>query len=51
MFREGDQLNLYHVLERQDGTFSPLSDSWSGNSIKNLLSENDQVCLFDPYRL
>ena len=29
LFREGSQLNLYHVLEKPDGSYSPLSDSWS----------------------
>ena len=40
LFREGDQVNLYHVMERPDGTFSPLSDAdWnssSGRSLKSL---------------
>ena len=44
VFRDGDQINLYHVLERPDGSYSPyspLSDSWSGTSIKNLFAEPD----------
>ena len=41
VFRDGDQINLYHVLERADGSYSPLSDSWSGSSIKNLFAEQD----------
>ena len=41
VFRDGDQINLYHVLERPDGSYSPLSDSWSGSSIRNLFAEQD----------
>lgn len=41
VFREGDEINLYHVLERPDGSYSPLSDSWSGSSIRNLFAEQD----------
>eukprot|EP00095_Tigriopus_kingsejongensis_P010513 maker-scaffold45_size475391-snap-gene-1.12 protein:Tk10513 transcript:maker-scaffold45_size475391-snap-gene-1.12-mRNA-1 annotation:"an1-type zinc finger protein 4-like" len=41
LFREGDQVNLYHVMERPDGTFSPFSDSWSNSSVKNLFYEDD----------
>ena len=41
VFRDGDQINLYHVLERPDGSYSPLSDSWSGSSIRNLFAENE----------
>ena len=41
VFRDGDQINLYHVLERPDGSYSPLSDSLSGSSIRNLFAEDD----------
>ena len=41
VFRDGDDINLYHVLERPDGSYSPLSDSWSGSSIRNLFAEPD----------
>ena len=41
VFRDGDQINLYHVLERPDGSYSPLSDSLSGTSIRNLFAEQD----------
>ena len=41
VFRDGDNINLYHVLERPDGSYSPLSDSWSGASIRNLFAEQD----------
>ena len=40
LFREGDQVNMYHVVERPDGTFSPLSDSWkSSQSFKGFLKK------------
>ena len=32
--RDGNDINLYHVLEKPDGSYSPLSDSWSGSSIR-----------------
>ena len=56
LFREGDKVNVYHVLEKPDGSFSPLSnadqsplsspedhDEWSssGPSIKRLLEHSD----------
>lgn len=34
VFREGDQVNLFRVIENEDGTYSPLSESWSGSSIR-----------------
>ncbi|XP_037088591.1 AN1-type zinc finger protein 4-like [Pollicipes pollicipes] len=36
VFREGDQVNFYRVMENTDGTFSPLSDSW-GSSIRTVI--------------
>ena len=40
LFREGDQVNMYHVVERPDGTFSPLSDSWkSSQSFKGFMKK------------
>jgi AN1-type zinc finger and ubiquitin domain-containing protein 1 len=42
VFRDGDSINLYHVLERPDGSYSPLSDSWSGASIRNLFAEQEE---------
>ena len=32
LFREGDKVNLYHVIEKPDGSFSPIAD----------LNENDE---------
>lgn len=51
LFREGDKVNLYHVQEKPDGSYSPLSPSgssggnepnWSGrsSSLRNLLSKD-----------
>lgn len=42
VFREGDQVNLFRVIENEDGTYSPLSESWSGSSIRNLFAEEEQ---------
>ena len=32
LFRDGDRVNLYHVVERPDGTFTPVSGS-SGSAV------------------
>ena len=29
LFREGDKVNVYHVLEKPDGSFSPISNDQS----------------------
>ena len=29
LFREGDKVNAYHVLEKPDGSFSPISNDQS----------------------
>ncbi|KAK7792498.1 hypothetical protein R5R35_007170 [Gryllus longicercus] len=41
VFRDGDQVNLFRVLENEDGTYSPLSESLSGSSIQSLFAEDD----------
>lgn len=41
VFRDGDQVNLLRVVENEDGSFSPLSESWNGSSIRNLFAEED----------
>lgn len=41
VFREGDQLNLLRVLENLDGSYSPLSESWSRSSVSNLFDDDD----------
>ena len=40
LFRDGAQLNLYHVLERPDGSYTPLSESLSGSSLRNLFASS-----------
>lgn len=35
VFREGDQLNFFRVVDRGDGTLTPLSESLSGASVHN----------------
>ena len=34
VFREGDHVNLLRVVENEDGSFSPLSETWKGSSIR-----------------
>nr|CAD7409705.1 unnamed protein product [Timema cristinae] len=41
LFREGDQVNLFRVVENEDGSYSPLSQSWNGTSLRNLFAEED----------
>ena len=43
LFRDGAQLNLFHVLEKPDGSYTPLSDSWSGSSLRNLFASSGIV--------
>ncbi|CAG0892447.1 unnamed protein product [Darwinula stevensoni] len=42
MYRDGDQVNLYRVIETTDGHFSPLSQSWNGHAIRNLFWEDEE---------
>lgn len=42
VFREGDQLNFFRVVERGDGTLTPLSESLSGGSMYNLYAEEEE---------
>ncbi|XP_017288300.1 AN1-type zinc finger protein 4 [Kryptolebias marmoratus] len=41
VYREGDQLNFFRVVDRGDGTLTPLSESLSGGSVHNGYSEED----------
>lgn len=34
VFRDGESFNLFHVVENDDGTYSPLAQSWSASSVK-----------------
>ncbi|XP_062981964.1 AN1-type zinc finger protein 4 isoform X2 [Elgaria multicarinata webbii] len=42
VYREGDQLNFFRVIDRGDGTLTPLSESFSGTSVYNLYGGDDE---------
>ncbi|XP_072484601.1 AN1-type zinc finger protein 4 isoform X1 [Notamacropus eugenii] len=42
VYREGDQLNFFRVVDRGDGTLTPLSESLSGGSVYNLYTDDDE---------
>ncbi|XP_029377597.1 AN1-type zinc finger protein 4 isoform X2 [Echeneis naucrates] len=42
VYREGDQLNFFRVVDRGDGTLTPLSESLSGGSVYNVYTEEDE---------
>ncbi|XP_012600073.1 AN1-type zinc finger protein 4 isoform X1 [Microcebus murinus] len=42
VYREGDQLNFFCVIDRGDGTLTPLSESLSGGSVYNLYTDEDE---------
>ncbi|XP_033644029.1 AN1-type zinc finger protein 4-like [Asterias rubens] len=42
VFREGDQLNFFRVVDRGDGTLTPLSESLSGASMYNNMYEEEE---------
>ncbi|MEQ2190675.1 hypothetical protein XENOCAPTIV_005197 [Xenoophorus captivus] len=41
VYREGDQLSFFRVVDRGDGTLTPLSESLSGGSLYNVYTEED----------
>ncbi|XP_012294691.1 AN1-type zinc finger protein 4 [Aotus nancymaae] len=41
-YREGDQLNFFRIVDRGDGTLTPLSESLSGGSMYNLYTDEDE---------
>ncbi|XP_056148392.1 AN1-type zinc finger protein 4 isoform X2 [Lampris incognitus] len=41
VYREDDQLNFFRVVDRGDGTLSPLSESLSGGSVYNVYTEEE----------
>ncbi|KAK0130971.1 AN1-type zinc finger protein 4 [Merluccius polli] len=43
VYREGDQLNFFRVVDRGDGTLTPLSESISGSSVYNVYSGDDEA--------
>lgn len=42
VFREGDQLNFFRVVDRGDGTLTPLSESLSGASMYNFDDQEEE---------
>ncbi|KAM5139878.1 AN1-type zinc finger protein 4 [Callospermophilus lateralis] len=42
VYREGDQLNFFRVVDRGDGTLTPLSESLRGGSVYNLYTDEDE---------
>ncbi|XP_054655387.1 AN1-type zinc finger protein 4 isoform X2 [Dunckerocampus dactyliophorus] len=44
VYREGDQLNFFRVVDRGDGSLTPLSESLSGSSVYNMCAENGERC-------
>ncbi|XP_077207039.1 AN1-type zinc finger protein 4 isoform X3 [Paroedura picta] len=48
ILREGDQVNFFRVIDRGDGTITPLSESLSGGSIYNLYPEDDEDAEASP---
>lgn len=42
VYREGDQLNFFRVVDRGDGTLTPLSESVSGGSMYNVYTEEEE---------
>lgn len=42
VYREGDQLNFFRVVDRGDGTLTPLSESVSGGSVYNVYTEEEE---------
>ncbi|KAM5321665.1 AN1-type zinc finger protein 4 isoform 3-T3 [Glossophaga mutica] len=42
VYREGEQLNFFRVVDRGDGTLTPLSESLSGASVYNLYTDEDE---------
>ncbi|XP_014379296.1 AN1-type zinc finger protein 4 isoform X2 [Alligator sinensis] len=48
VYREGDQLNFFRVVDRGDGTLTPLSESLSGSSVYNLYADDDDETEASP---
>nr|XP_057914996.1 AN1-type zinc finger protein 4 isoform X3 [Doryrhamphus excisus] len=44
VYREGDQLNFFRVVDRGDGSLTPLSESLSGGSVYNICAEDGERC-------
>ncbi|XP_071016390.1 AN1-type zinc finger protein 4-like isoform X1 [Oncorhynchus clarkii lewisi] len=41
VYREGDQLSFFRVVDRGDGTLTPVSESLSGGSVFNMYTEEE----------
>ncbi|XP_054238360.1 AN1-type zinc finger protein 4 [Indicator indicator] len=48
VYREGDQLNFFRVVDRGDGTLTPLSESLSGGSVYNLYADDEDETETSP---
>ncbi|KAM6446282.1 AN1-type zinc finger protein 4 isoform 5-T5 [Liasis olivaceus] len=48
VYQEGDQLNFFRVVDRGDGTLTPLSESLSGGSVYNLYADDDEDTEISP---
>ncbi|XP_075279432.1 AN1-type zinc finger protein 4 isoform X2 [Opisthocomus hoazin] len=48
VYREGDQLNFFRVVDRGDGTLTPLSESMSGGSVYNLYAADEDETEASP---
>ncbi|XP_025917139.1 AN1-type zinc finger protein 4 isoform X2 [Apteryx rowi] len=48
VYREGDQLNFFRVVDRGDGTLTPLSESLSGGSVYNLYAADEDETEASP---
>ncbi|XP_051946159.1 AN1-type zinc finger protein 4 isoform X2 [Xyrauchen texanus] len=42
VYREGDQLNFFRVVDRGDGTLTPVSESLSNGSVHNVYTEEEE---------
>lgn len=42
VYREGDQLNFFRVVDRGDGTLTPVSESLSGASVRHVRAEEEE---------
>ncbi|KAM9379726.1 AN1-type zinc finger protein 4 [Phaethornis superciliosus] len=48
VYREGDQLNFFRVVDRGDGTLTPLSESLSSGSVYNLYADDEDEAEASP---
>ncbi|KAM7047559.1 AN1-type zinc finger protein 4 isoform 2-T2 [Acridotheres tristis] len=48
VYREGDRLNFFRVVDRGDGTLTPLSESLSGGSVYNLYADDEDETEASP---